>query len=178
MNRDIEKVVLTKEQISEKVCEIGNQISKDYAGKELLIVVILKGAAIFAADLFRSISIPCIIDYMSVSSYDGTETTGNVKIIKDLDYNIEDKDILIVEDIIDSGITLDYLCRLFKIRGAKNVKIATLLDKKVSRKIDVPVDYIGFSVPNDFLVGYGLDYNEKYRNIPYVGILKTSIYQK
>lgn len=178
MNRDIEKVVLTKEQISEKVCEIGNQISKDYAGKELLIVVILKGAAIFAADLFRSISIPCIIDYMSVSSYDGTETTGNVKIIKDLDYNIEDKDILIVEDIIDSGITLDYLCRLFKIRGAKNVKIATLLDKKVSRKIDVPVDYIGFSVSNDFLVGYGLDYNEKYRNIPYVGILKTSIYQK
>ena len=92
--------------------------------------------------------------------------------------DIEDKDILIVEDIIDSGITLDYLCRLFKIRGAKNVKIATLLDKKVSRKIDVPVDYIGFSVSNDFLVGYGLDYNEKYRNIPYVGILKTSIYQK
>lgn len=178
MNRDIEKVVLTKEQISEKVCKIGNQISEDYAGKELLIVVILKGAAIFAADLFRSISIPCIIDYMSVSSYDGTETTGNVKIIKDLDYNIEDKDILIVEDIIDSGITLDYLCRLFKIRGAKNVKIATFLDKKVGRKIDVPVDYIGFSVPNDFLVGYGLDYNEKYRNIPYVGILKTSIYQK
>lgn len=178
MNRDIEKVVLTKEQISEKVCEIGKQISKDYAGKELLIVVILKGAAIFAADLFRSISIPCIIDYMSVSSYDGTETTGNVKIIKDLDYNIEDKDILIVEDIIDSGITLDYLCRLFKIRGAKNVKIATFLDKKVSRKIDVPVDYIGFSVLDKFLVGYGLDYNEKYRNIPYVGILKTSIYQK
>ena len=178
MNKDIEKVVLTKEQISEKVCEIGNQISKDYAGKELLIVVILKGAAIFASDLFRSISIPCIIDYMSVSSYDGTETTGNVKIIKDLDYNIEDKDILIVEDIIDSGITLDYLCRLFKIRGAKNVKIATFLDKKVSRKIDVPVDYIGFSVLDEFLVGYGLDYNEKYRNIPYVGILKTSIYQK
>ena len=115
---------------------------------------------------------------MSVSSYAGTETTGNVKIIKDLDYNIEDKDILIVEDIIDSGITLDYLCRLFKIRGAKNVKIATFLDKKIGRKIDVPVDYIGFSVPDDFLVGYGLDYNEKYRNIPYVGILKTSIYQK
>lgn len=178
MNKDIEKVILTKDQISEKVCEIGKQISKDYAGKELLIVVILKGAAIFAADLFRSISIPCIIDYMSVSSYDGTETTGNVKIIKDLDYNIEDKDILIVEDIIDSGITLDYLCRLFKIRGAKNVKIATFLDKKVSRKIDVPVDYIGFSVLDEFLVGYGLDYNEKYRNIPYVGILKTSIYQK
>ena len=178
MNKDIEKVILTKDQISEKVCEIGKQISKDYAGKELLIVVILKGAAIFAADLFRSISIPCIIDYMSVSSYDGTETTGNVKIIKDLDYNIEDKDILIVEDIIDSGITLDYLCRLFKIRGAKNVKIATFLDKKVSRKIDVPVDYIGFSVLDKFLVGYGLDYNEKYRNIPYVGILKTSIYQK
>lgn len=178
MNKDIEKVILTKEQISEKVCEIGKQISKDYAGKELLIVVILKGAAIFAADLFRSISIPCIIDYMSVSSYDGTETTGNVKIIKDLDYNIEDKDILIVEDIIDSGITLDYLCRLFKIRGAKNVKIATFLDKKVGRKIDVPVDYIGFSVLDEFLVGYGLDYNEKYRNIPYVGILKTSIYQK
>ena len=178
MNKDIEKVILTKDQISEKVCEIGKQISKDYAGKELLIVVILKGAAIFASDLFRSISIPCIIDYMSVSSYDGTETTGNVKIIKDLDYNIEDKDILIVEDIIDSGITLDYLCRLFKIRGAKNVKIATFLDKKVGRKIDVPVDYIGFSVLDEFLVGYGLDYNEKYRNIPYAGILKTSIYQK
>lgn len=178
MNKDIEKVVLTKEQIYEKVCKIGDQISKDYASKELLIVVILKGAAIFAADLFRSISIPCIIDYMSVSSYDGTGTTGNVKIIKDLDYNIEDKDILIVEDIIDSGITLDYLCRLFKIRGAKGVKIATLLDKPSNRKIDVPVDYIGFSVPNEFLVGYGLDYNEKYRNIPYIGILKTSIYQK
>lgn len=177
MLNDIEKVLYSEEVILEKVKEMGEKISADYKDKDLLLVVILKGSVIFASDLIKNIDIHCNIDFMSVSSYgSGTESSGNVVIKKDIDGNVEGRDILIVEDIVDSGNTLSFLVDYFKEKNASSVKVVTLLDKPSRRVVDVNVAYSGFEVPNEFLVGYGLDYDERYRNLPFVAILKPSIY--
>lgn len=179
MTADIEKVLLDEEQLRQKVKELGARISKDYAGKPLLVLGILKGSFIFMADLIREITIPCQVEFMAVSSYhSGVRTSGVVKIIKDIDINPKEYNILVVEDILDSGLTLSYLRDLLLRRGAADLKIATLLDKPSRRKADVQADYCGFEVPDAFLVGYGLDYAEQYRNLPYVGILDPKVYSK
>ncbi|MDU5107610.1 MULTISPECIES: hypoxanthine phosphoribosyltransferase [unclassified Clostridium] len=179
MIKDIKEVLLTEDQIINRVKEIGKAISEEYNGKDLLIVGILKGSVIFASELIKNISIPCEIDFMAVSSYgNSTETSGVVRILKDLDHGIEGKDIIIVEDIIDSGVTLDYLLKYLKARKANSIEIVTLLTKPSRRRVDLNVKYCGFEVPDEFLVGYGLDYSEKYRNLPYVGILKEEVYKK
>lgn len=179
MKEDIKQILYSEEIISEKIKEMGNQISKDYKGKDFLVVGILKGAVLFAADLIKNITVHCNIDFMVVSSYgNSTESSGEVTVIKDLDYNIEGRNILIVEDIIDSGLTLDFLVKYFKERGVQSVEIATLLSKPSRRKIEVNVKYIGFEVPDEFLVGFGVDYAEKYRNLPFIGTLKPEVYEK
>ena len=179
MTKDIKEILLTEDEILSKVKEMGKLISEEYAGKDLIIVGILKGSVIFASELIKNISIPCEIDFMAVSSYgNSTETSGVVRILKDLDHGIEGKDIIIVEDIIDSGITLDYLLKYLKARKANSIEIATLLTKPSRRMVDLKVKYCGFEVPDEFLVGYGLDYSERYRNLPYVGILKEEVYKK
>ena len=179
MTADIEKVLLNEEELHQKVKELGAQISKDYAGKPLLVLGILKGSFIFMADLVREITIPCQVEFMAVSSYhSGVKTSGVVKIIKDIDINPTESNILVVEDILDSGLTLSYLRDLLLRRGAVDLKIAALLDKPSGRKTDIQADYCGFEVPDAFLVGYGLDYAEKYRTLPYVGILDPKVYSK
>lgn len=179
MHNDIEKVLYSEEMISEKVKEIAADITKDYKGRDLMIVIILKGSVIFGSDLVKNIDIHCNIDFMAVSSYgSGTETSGSVTIKKDIDYDIEGKNILIIEDIVDSGLTLKFLVDYFKERKVNTVEIATLLNKPSRRAVDVPVKYSGFEVPNEFLVGYGLDYDERYRNLPYIGVLKPEVYEK
>ena len=177
MHRDIERVLYSQEEIAAKVRELGAQISADYAGKNLVLVSVLKGAVVFMADLMRAVTIPCSIDFMSVSSY-GKETrsSGVVRIRKDLDEQLEGKHVLIVEDILDSGLTLSYLREYIVQKGAESVRIATLLDKPSRRCVAVYPDYTCFTVPDAFVVGYGLDYNEIYRNLPYVGILKPEVY--
>ena len=179
MVNDVERVLLSEEQIAEKVKEIGAQITKDYEGEKLLIITILKGSVIFAADLLREIKIPVEIDFMCLSSYgSGSESSGVVKIVKDLNEPIEGKNVLIIEDILDSGNTLSHLVKLLGTRNPKSIKIATLLDKPDRRVAHVDVAYKGFSIPDEFVIGYGLDYAEKYRNLPYVGILKREVYEK
>lgn len=174
---DILKVLLTQEELREKVKELGRQITQDFQGKNLMIVTVLKGAVVFLADLMREIDVPAEIDFMVVSSYGaGTKSSGVVKIVKDLDVPLKDKDLLIVEDILDSGMTLSYLKELLEGREPRSIRIATLLDKPARRKVDLKADYIGYSVPDEFVVGYGLDYDEKYRNLPYIGILKPEVY--
>ena len=177
MHDEILKVLLTQEELREKVKELGRQITQDYQGKNLMIVTVLKGAVVFLADLMREIDVPAEIDFMVVSSYGaGTKSSGVVKIVKDLDVPLKDKDLLIVEDILDSGMTLSYLKELLEGREPRSIRIATLLDKPARRKVDLKADYIGYSVPDEFVVGYGLDYDEKYRNLPYIGILKPEVY--
>ena len=179
MEQDILKVLLSEEEIAEKVTALGKQISEDYADKNLLMVSVLKGSVVFMADLMRAINIPARIDFMSVSSYgSGTQSTGIVKIIKDLDIPLEGYDLLLVEDILDSGRTLFNLRNLLRQRNPKSIKIATLLDKPERREADIVPDYSCFHVPDEFVVGYGLDYAEKYRNLPYIGILKPEVYSK
>ena len=180
MHDDIKTVLVSEEQLKAKVAELGAQISRDYAGKNLVLVSILKGSVVFMADLMRAVSIPCNIDFMVVSSYGGSNTTssGLVKIIKDLDGNLSGKDVLIVEDILDTGVTLSNLVPMLKMRNPNSVKICTILDKPSRRKANIHPDYEGFQVPDEFVVGYGLDYDEKYRNLPYVGVLKPEIYTK
>ena len=152
-------------------------ISEDYKDKNLLMVSVLKGSVIFMSDLMRKITIPCRIDFMAVSSYNGgTKSSGEVKIIKDLDKPIEGYDLLVVEDVLDSGLTLDYILKLLKSRNPKSIKICTLLDKPQRRKVNITADYSGFEIPDEFIVGYGLDYDEKYRNLPFIGCLKSEIY--
>ena len=176
---DIKEVLYSEEVIIDKVREMGEKISNDYRGKNLIIVGVLKGSVVFAADLLRNIKIHCEIDFMAVSSYGkSTESTGVVRILKDLDESVEGKDVLIVEDIVDSGVTLGYLLNYFKTRKANSVEIATLLNKSARRKVDVPVKYIGFEVPDEFIVGYGIDYAERYRNLPFIGTLKPEVYEK
>lgn len=177
MKDDLKEVFFTKEVISEKVRELGARITQDYAGKNPLIVSVLKGSYVFMADLTREIDTPCNIDFMVVSSYGmGAKTSGEVQIIKDIEQQIDGRDLLIVEDILDSGVTLNYLMTILKARGANSIKLCTLLSKPDRRKIDVDVDYLGFEIPDEFVVGYGLDYAEKYRNLPYIGILKPEVY--
>ena len=177
MNEDIEKIYFSADEISEIVKNLGAKISEDYKDKNLLLVSILKGSVIFMADLMRAITIPCRIDFMSVSSYgSGTKTTGVVKILKDLDINLEGYDLLIVEDILDSGKTLHYVMDILKTRHPASIKICTLFDKPERREAKVTADYSGSVVPDEFIVGYGLDYDEKYRNLPYIGVLKPEIY--
>ena len=179
MLQDIEKVLLNEEVIKEKIKELSLRISNDYKGRDLLIVGVLKGSVIFASELIKNITIPCEIDFMAVSSYGtSSETTGVVRILKDLDHEISGKDIIIVEDIVDSGVTLNYLLRYLLSRNANSVEIVSLLTKPSRRKVDVECKYIGFEVPDEFLVGYGLDYAEKYRNLPFIGILKREVYEK
>ncbi|MBO1304882.1 hypoxanthine phosphoribosyltransferase [Enterococcus sp. 669A] len=176
--KDIESVLIDRAEIQQRCVELGKELTKDYADKNPLVVGILKGAVPFMADIVREIDTYLELDFMDVSSYGNqTVSSGEVKIIKDLDTNVEGRDLLIVEDIIDSGRTLHYLVELFKYRKAKSVKIVTLLDKPEGRIVDIEADYIGFNVPNEFVVGYGLDYAETYRNLPYVGILKPEVYQ-
>ena len=179
MKDDILKVLLSEEEIAAKVQEIGAQISKDYADKNLLLVSVLNGSVVFMADLMRAITVNAAIDFMSVSSYgSGVKTSGEVKIIKDLDRPLEGLDLLLVEDILDSGMTLSYLRDMLSKRGPKSIRIATLLDKPARRQADIQADYVWFDVPDEFVVGYGLDYAEKYRNLPYVGVLKPCVYEK
>lgn len=179
MNRDIERVLLTEQEIAEKVKELGAQISRDYADKNPIIVCVLKGSFIFKADLVRAIDVPCTVDFMSVSSYGaGTTSSGEVKIVKDFDQSVEGRHLIIVEDILDSGRTLSYLMKTLKARGAASITLCTFLDKPERRVVPVEVTYSGFTVPDAFIVGYGLDYDQMYRNLPYVGVLKPSVYEK
>ena len=176
---DIERVLIDEDKIKSKVSELGEAISRDYAGRPLTLVSILKGSVVFLSDLMRSIKIPCNVDFISVSSYRGEpESSGVVRLIMDLRESPVGKNILIVEDIVDTGYTLDYLCRNLMTRGLSSLSVCVLLDKVAARKKEVRVDYRGFEVPNEFLVGYGLDYKEYYRNLPFVGVLKPEIYKK
>lgn len=174
----IEEILIPENQIQKKIEELGNKISRDYQDKELICIGVLRGAIIFLADLARNIKVPMLIDFMAISSYGAsTESSGVVRILKDLDENIENKDVLIIEDIIDTGLTLDYLLRMLKSRNPASLRVCTLLNKKERRQINVPIDYCGFDIPDKFVVGYGLDYNGLYRNIPYILVLKSSYYQ-
>ncbi|AUB53838.1 MULTISPECIES: hypoxanthine phosphoribosyltransferase [Enterococcus] len=178
LEKDIERVLITQEEIQVRCKELGKELTENYQDKNPLVVGVLKGAVPFMADIIRSIDAYLELDFMDVSSYgNATVSSGEVKIVKDLDTNVEGRDLLIVEDIIDSGRTLAYLVDLFKYRKANSVKIVTLLDKPEGRVVDIEADYIGFNVPNEFVVGYGLDYAEAYRNLPYIGVLKPSVYQ-
>ena len=177
VKNDIEKILISESELADTVKRLGKQITEDYKDKNLLVVSVLKGSIMFMADLLREIKLPVRIDFMSVSSYgSGTKTSGSVKIIKDLDINLADYDLLIVEDILDSGVTLSNLKEILLTRGPASVKICTLLDKPERRKADIVADYTGITIPDAFVVGYGLDYDEKYRNLPYVGILSPSVY--
>lgn len=179
MQNDILKILITEEEIKTKVKEMGKQISKDYAQKNLMLISVLKGAVVFLADLMREITIHTEVDFMAVSSYGkSTKTSGIVRIIKDLDINLEGYDVLIVEDILDSGTTLSYLTKVLKTRNPMSLKIATLLNKPERRVQNIQPDYCGFHIPDEFVIGYGLDYAERYRNLPYIGVLKKEVYKK
>ena len=177
MQQDVLRVLLSEEEIRAKCKEMGARISQEYKGKNLMLVTVRKGAVLFLADLMLAIGVRAEIDFMLVSIYgSGVKSSGVVKIVKDLDVPLAGKDLLIVEDILDSGLTLSYIKELLASRGPASIKIATLLDKPSRRKVDLVADYIGFSVPDEFVIGYGLDYDEKYRNLPYIGILKPEVY--
>jgi len=178
LHPDIEEVLYSEEEISAVVKDLGAQLTKEYEGKNPLVIGVLKGAVIFMTDLSRAMDCDLELAFMDVSSYGaGMESSGDVKILKDLDTTVDGRDLLIVEDIIDTGRTLSYLIEIFKYRKAKSIKVVTLMDKKERRVVDLEADCIGSNVPNEFVVGYGLDFNEKYRNLPYIGILKTKVYE-
>ncbi|HFS5096025.1 TPA: hypoxanthine phosphoribosyltransferase [Enterococcus faecium] len=178
LEKDIERILISQEEIQVRCKELAKELTEIYQNTNPLVVGVLKGAVPFMADIVRSIDTYLELDFMDVSSYgNATVSSGEVKIVKDLDTNVEGRDLLIVEDIIDSGRTLAYLVDLFKYRKAKSVKIVTLLDKPEGRVVNIEADYVGFNVPNEFVVGYGLDYAEAYRNLPYIGVLKPSVYQ-
>jgi len=167
------RVLLSEEEVNKRVAELGAQISKDYEGEEVHLICVLKGGAMFTCDLAKRITVPVSFDFMSVSSYgSGTTSTGVVRIIKDLDESLEGKNVLIVEDIIDTGRTLSYLLEILKQRKPKSLKLCTLLDKPERRVTDVTVDYTGFNIPDEFVIGYGLDYDQRYRNLPYIGVVE------
>ena len=173
------RVLLPEEDVNKRISEVAEQISKDYEGKQIHLICILKGGVFFTCELAKRITVPVTMDFMSVSSYgDDTKSSGVVRIVKDLDESLADKEVLIVEDIIDSGRTLAYLIEVLKQRGPKSIHLCTLLDKPDRRVVDVDVEYTGFTIPDEFVVGYGLDYDEKYRNLPYIGILKPCVYEK
>ena len=178
LEQDIERIFFSAEEIDKRLEEMAGEINRDYAGKELMLISVLRGSFVFMADLTRKITLPCTVDFLAVSSYGkGTTSSGQVQITKDLSDDIEGKDILVVEDILDSGNTLSYLMKLLRARHPASIRLCTLLDKPERRVVPVKVDYVGFTIPDEFVVGYGLDYAEKYRNLPYIGILKPSVYQ-
>ena len=176
--RDLERILVTKEEIAKKISELGRKITEDYAGKEPVFICILKGAALFFSDLIREIDLPLTTDFMAISSYgSATKTSGVVRVLKDLDRDILGKDVVIVEDIVDTGITLSYLKGMLAHRGAASIRVASLLDKTARRKVpDLKVDYVCFDIPDAFVVGYGLDYDQVYRNLPDIGVLSPKIY--
>jgi hypoxanthine phosphoribosyltransferase len=178
LHDDIAQILLTEEQISTRVAELGARITADYQGRPVTLVSVLKGSLPFMADLMRAIDLPLRIDLMEVSSYGGatTESSGLVRILKDLSASIAGEDVLIVEDIIDTGLTLNYLIRYLRGKNPKTLRICTLLDKPARRLVEIPVDYIGFEIPDQFVIGYGLDYGEVYRNLRFVGVLKPEVY--
>ncbi len=178
MDKDIEKILLSEEEIGETCKRLGEEISRDYKGKKLLLVSVLKGAVVFMADLMRNITVDAEIDFMAISSYSGSKSTGVVQFKKDLDIDPDGYDILVVEDILDTGLSLKYIVDILLRKNANSVKICAFLDKPENRKADIKADYVGTQVPNEFVVGYGLDYNEKYRNLPYLGVLKPEVYSK
>ncbi len=178
LEKNIEKVLLTKEQLEQRIKELGAEITRDYQGKELVLAAVLRGSYVFMADLTRAIDLPLTVDFMAVSSYGaGTVSSGQVEIKKDLSDPIEGKNLLIIEDILDSGNTLYYLMDVLSARHPASIRICTLLDKPERRVKPIKADYAGFVIPDAFVVGYGLDYAEKYRNLPYVGVLKPEVYQ-
>ena len=180
MKNDMKEILLSEDQIKSKVKELAERISKDYAGKNPIFVGVLKGVVIFFADLVRNVDIPCEIDFMSISSYSGTNSTGRTEIRKDLSVDIKDRHVVILEDIFDTGTSLTFTVNHLKNKQPASLAVCTFLDKPERRNPDVTLipEYMGYSIPNEFVVGYGLDYNEKYRNLPYIGILKPEIYEK
>ncbi len=174
---DVERVLISEEEIDKRCKEIGAQISKDYSGKTPVVLGLLKGSIPFMAELIKHLSIDCEIEFMAVSSYSGTESNGDVKIVKDLDRSIIGEDVIIVEDIVDTGKTLEKVKELLYSKGANSVTVASLLDKPDRRIIDIEAEYVGFVIPNEFVVGFGLDFNQKYRNLPFVGVLKEECYK-
>ena len=174
---NVEKVLISEEEIVKRCKELGAQISKDYAGKNPMIIGLLKGSVPFMAELIKYIDIDCTIDFMAVSSYSGLESMGDVKIVKDLDTSIKDVNVLVVEDIVDTGKTLEKVKQLLYSKGANDVKVVSLLDKSDRRIVQIEAEYVGFVIPNEFVVGFGLDFNQKYRNLPYVGVLKEECYK-
>ena len=177
MHKDVSEILFTEEQLEEIVKKMGRRISEDYRDKNLFMISVLKGSLIFMADLMRAIDIPCSIDFLSISSYgNGTTTSGAVRILKDLDCPLEGKDLLVVEDILDSGMTLSFLMKNLSARKPRSIRLCTLLDKPERRKVEILPDYVGAQVPDKFIVGYGLDYAERYRNLPYIGVLKPEVY--
>ena len=165
------KTLLTREEVEKRIKELAKEIEKDYCGKDLLVIGLLKGSIMFMSDLIKEMDLPVMIDFMSVSSYSGTTSTGVINVLKDTDISVKDKDVLIVEDIIHTGLTLSHVKKLLEDRGAKSLKICTLLDKPSRRTIEMKGDYVGFEIPDEFVVGYGLDYDQHHRNLPYVGIV-------
>ena len=179
MHNDIERILISEEEIKAKIAELGKQLTADYAGKDPIFIGILRGVVVFFSDMIRAIDTPCRIDFMAVSSYGAaTESSGRIIVKKDFDLDISGRHVVILEDIIDSGLTLKYVMAYMQSKNPASLKVCTLLDKPDRRKVDVQADYVGFTVPNEFVVGYGLDYNDYYRNLPYVGILKPEVYQK
>lgn len=176
MEKGIERILVAEDEIKEICKKLGEQISKDYAGKKPLLVGILKGSVVFMADLMRHITCDCEIDFMAVSSYSGTETTGVVQFKKDMDVSPEGRDIILVEDILDSGVTLSYLKKMLMQRNAKSLAICAFLDKPTNHRVEIEAEYVGKAIPDEFVIGYGLDYNEKYRNLPFVGVLSPEVY--
>ena len=173
--KETTRVLIPEEKVDERIAQLGEQISRDYAGKQVHLIGILKGSIFFICELAKRITVPVTMDFMSVSSYGaGTKSSGVVKLIKDLDESIEGKDILVVEDIIDSGHTLSYLLKNLSSRNPASIRLCTLLDKPERREVDVEVDYQGFSIPDEFVIGYGLDYDQRYRNLPYIGVLSLT----
>jgi hypoxanthine phosphoribosyltransferase len=177
LHDDVEEVLLDSETVAARVAELGAELSSDYAGRDPVLVSVLKGALVFLADLMRTMDLPTSIDLMEVSSYGAaTESSGQVRILKDLSKPIEGRDVIVVEDIIDTGLTLNYLLGYLADRQPASIKICCLLDKPARRLADIPIDYVGFTIPDRFVIGYGLDYDERYRNLPYIGVLKPSVY--
>ena len=174
---NVEKVLISEKEIVERCRELGAQISKDYEGKQPMIIGLLKGSVPFMAELIKYITVECEIDFMAVSSYSGTESLGDVKIVKDLDHSIKGMDVLVVEDIVDTGKTLKKVKDLLYSKEANDVKIVSLLDKPDRRIVEIEAEYVGFKIPNEFVIGFGLDFNQKYRNLPYVGVLKEECYK-
>ena len=178
MNEDVKKVLISQDEITERCKELGRIVSEDYAGKNPIIIGLLKGSVPFMAELIKNITIDCELEFMAVSSYSGTESMGDVRINKDLDRSIKGCDVLVVEDIVDTGKTLQKVKDLLYSKGANSVKVISLLDKPDRRIVEIEAEYVGFTIPNEFVIGFGLDFNQKYRNLPYVGVLKEELYEE